>query len=64
MIKQGLQLCVPDVQCDVPLFETQPNTDKTRHFGVLSSSKWEEKIFADHLSINHIYVFRINDLYE
>lgn len=64
MIKQGLQLCVPDVQCDVPLFETHPNTHKTRQFGVLSPSRWEEEIFADHLNINHGYVFRINDLHE
>jgi len=62
VIKQGLQSRVPDVQCDVPLFETHPDTNKTRDFGVLSSSKWEEKIFADHLNTNHVYVFRINNL--
>jgi hypothetical protein len=60
VIIQGLQSRVPDVQCDVPLFETHPNTNKTRDFGVLSSSKWEEKISADHLNINDVYVFRIN----
>jgi len=57
VIKQGLELYVPDVQCDVPLVERHPNTKKARDFGVLSSSRWEEKIFADYLNINHIYVF-------
>ena len=52
------------MQCDVPLFETYPNTNKARDFGVLPSSRWQGKIFADHLNINNIYVFRINDLQE